>query len=53
MKKMMKPMAKPKLPSGKKPMPAKPAMPPMMMANGGMVGGTCGPGVRSNQDYKK
>lgn len=22
-------------------------------ANGGMVGGTCGPGVRSNQDYKK
>lgn len=50
MKKMMKSAGKPKMPSMKKPMPA---MPPMMMANGGMVGGTCGPGVRSNQDYKK
>jgi len=52
--KKMKPLSKPKMPMGKPKMPSsKPAMPPMMMANGGMVGGTCGPGVRSNQDYKK
>jgi len=52
--KKMKPASKPKMPMGKPKMPSsKPAMPPMMMANGGMVGGTCGPGVRSNQDYKK